>query len=163
MWGSKRLARHVRIAGWCLAGALLASCAMFSSPTQSAKPEYVVLTHPANTEGESGQLMRDVVRKIFLKQRAYWPNGRPAKALVPPEGSAARMAFIEHVVAMSPDVLEEYWQFLARRTGETPPEVVEPQWLMLERLRTDDGAFGIVTKEAASDTGHDLVVLFSFP
>ena len=126
-----------------LVGMLLAD----SSPADE-RPELVVITHPSRAIA----IDADDLRRIFLKQRRFWPDGAP---IVPinQESEALRELFDRVVLQSEPARLGAYWD---RRyfEGVFPPITLASDEAVRRYVAAKPNAIGYVDARAVDESVH---------
>ncbi len=151
--------RPLVVLAWMLAA--LAAGATGATGTARAA-EYMVIVNAANPDAAAGASMKEVVKRLFLKEQTNWSGGVPAKPLARPAGSAAAEAFAAEVLEMSAAELDEHWLRLKQTRGETPPRSVGSARILLRLVGKYPGAFSVVGAQEAASLPAGVKVMFTF-
>ena len=84
-----------------------------------AQAEVAVIVSASNG---NGSLDKDTIERIFLGKTSSFPDGSQAIPVDQNEGSAAREAFNDKVLAKSSSQLKAYWSRLIFTGKGTPPK-----------------------------------------
>ncbi len=124
-----------------LVGMLLAD----SSPAEE-HPELVVITHPSRAIA----IDADDVRRIFLKQRRFWPDGAPIVPINQEDG-VLRERFDREVLQSEPARLAAYWD---RRyfEGVFPPITLASDEAVRRYVAAKPNAIGYVDARAVDES-----------
>lgn len=139
-----------------ITGALLIA----SPPAVAA--DYAVIVNANNPDAGKGAAMKEVVKRLFLKEQTSWPGGPPAKPLARPASSPAQQAFVAEVLGMDQAALDQHWLHLKQTKGETPPRAVGSALILTRLVGKYPGAFSVVTAEEAARLPDGVAVLFRF-
>ncbi len=142
-----------------MAGAVLV---LGSTAGTCAAAEYAVIANAANPDAARGAAIREVVKRLFLKEQTNWPGGLPAKPLARPAGTPAADAFAAEVLGMSRTALDNHWLHLKQTKGETPPRAVGSVRILLRLVGKYPGAFSVVSAEQAASLPPGVTVVFTF-
>lgn len=154
----KACARIRTAAVLLFAGLLLAA----AGAEQAAAAEYAVIVNAANPDAGKGEALREVVKRLFLKEQTTWPSGTPAQPLARPADSAAQQAFVAKVLGMDQAALDQHWLRLKQTKGETPPREVGSALILTRLVSKYEGAFSVVTADEAAGLPEGVAVLFRF-
>lgn len=128
--------------------------AVFAAPSRATTgalaDTYVVIINAGNPYAESGDSAKNMVKQLFLKERAAWSGGAESKPYGKPADSAEHAAFRDNVLGMTDAQLAQHWIDQKQKTGATPPREVSSGSMMLKFVAKDAGAFGVVTKAEAT-------------
>jgi len=130
-----------------------------SSPVRKAT--YALVVNANNKATESGDAAKAIVKKLYLKNLTQWVGGTEAKPYSREGASAAQVAFQKEVLGMSESELARHWLKLKNMNGSTPPKEVDTDRMVLKYVAKAEGAFGIVTVDAAKGV-EGVKVLFEF-
>jgi hypothetical protein len=135
-----------------LVGMLLAD----SSPAEE-HPELVVITHPSRAIA----IDADDVRRIFLKQRRFWPDGAPIVPINQEDG-VLRERFDREVLQSEPARLGAYWD---RRyfEGVFPPITLASDEAVRRYVAAKPNAIGYVDARAVDESVHAAFRLAATP
>lgn len=132
-----------------LATLVLMIALLHAEPSRAdERHELVVITHPSRA------IAVDVedLRRIFLKQRRFWPDGNP---IVPinQEGGPGREAFDRLVLQTEPGQLGAYWD---RRyfEGVFPPITLASDEAVRRYVASKPNAIGYVDGHAVDASVH---------
>ena len=144
---------------------LLASLPMWQEPQEKRPapepPRYAVVVHADNTLGTTGDALKTLIKRLFLKELMHWPDGKDARVYARTIDSAPQQAFRRQLLAMSEAELARHWIKQKSTNGSTPPKEVESDRLILKFVAKYQNALGIVELASLKDaTG--VKVLFEF-
>lgn len=130
-------------------------------PPVAGAVTYAVVVHAKNplTETDAGKLRR-MVKDLFLKNLAQWPDGVECKPYDREVASPEHHAFLKEVLGMSEAELARHWLRQKNQSGTTPPKAVDNDRLVLRFVGKHEGALGIVRADLAKADG--VKVLFEF-
>ncbi|MDJ0764103.1 MAG: hypothetical protein QNJ97_14065 [Myxococcota bacterium] len=111
-----------RIPGRTLLLAGLATALLLQAPKIRAEDPSDILII-ANQSASASQISPDVLRDIFLKKRTAWPSGGKVTPVNASPGSDLRKAFRDHILKMTTNEEQQYWQDLKIRKGAAEPPV----------------------------------------
>ena len=118
------------------------------SRAEEHPPELVVITHPSRAIA----IDADDLRRIFLKQRRFWPDGA---AIVPvnQEDGVLREIFDRDVLQSEPARLAVYWD---RRyfEGVFPPITLASDEAIRRYVAAKPNAIGYVDARAVDESVH---------
>ncbi len=150
-------------AGFRYAAALLLAGVMLAAGgSPAAAAEYAVIVNAANPDAGKGEALREVVKRLFLKEQTTWPSGTPAQPLARPADSPAQKAFVAKVLGMDQATLDQHWLRLKQTKGETPPREVGSALILTRLVSKYEGAFSVVSAEEAAALPEGVAVLFRF-
>ncbi len=139
--------------------------AVLAGPTRASvaaqADTYVVIINAGNPYAESGDSAKNMIKQLYLKERAAWPGGAESKPYGKPGDSGEHAAFRDKVLGMTEAQLAQHWIDQKQKTGATPPREVSSGSMMLKFVAKDTGAFGVVTKAEASGA-EGVKILFEF-
>ncbi len=130
-----------------LATLVLLVALLFAGPSRAEqRRELVVITHPSR----AAVIDVEDLRRIFLKQRRFWPDGNP---IVPinQESGPLREAFDRLVLQSEPGRLGAYWD---RRyfEGVFPPITLASDEAVRRYVASKPNAVGYVDGDAVDDS-----------
>ncbi len=131
----------------------------FSMVTSVVAADFVVIVNSKNTYSASETEMKNVVKRIFLKQQSSWPGGSTTKVFDGKKGGLVQAAFSASMLKMDDVALASYWLGLKQKTGETPPRNVGSKNSMIKLVSKYDGAIGIIDKASAEDASGQVKIL----
>lgn len=150
---SKKLAKLLAV-GVLVAGATVG----ISAQAQAA--DYAVVVNAANAYSADEADMKNVVKRIYLKQQTSWPNGTEGEPFAREDSSAEQTAFNAAVLGMDAAAHSDYWIKLKQTEGSVAPRSVGASSILMRQIARKPGGFGVV---AASEPLVDGVkVLFKF-
>lgn len=150
---SKKLAKLLAV-GVLVAGATVG----ISAQAQAA--DYAVVVNAANAYSADEADMKNVVKRIYLKQQTNWPNGTEGEPFAREDSSAEQTAFNAAVLGMDAAAHSDYWIKLKQTEGSVAPRSVGASSILMRQIARKPGGFGVV---AASEPLVDGVkVLFKF-
>lgn len=126
-----------------IALSLLAATALRSG----ADAGVAVIVHP----DRAGQMRREDIARIFLKQRQFWSDGQPIVPLNREAGSPEREEFCALVLGSPSAHFAEYWnqQYFH---GVFPPVTLSSSAAVKRYVATDRNAIGYVSVEEVDDS-----------
>lgn len=124
-----------------------ASLAALVAPVTAA-PTFKVIAHPAVAVSE---LTRTDLSRMFLKKQAAWRDGTHVVPVDLPVSSAVRAAFSTAVHAKGVGAIDAYWQKMIFTGRDLPPVTKASDAEILAFVRTNKGAIGYVSGDAALD------------
>lgn len=144
---------------------LLASLPVWQEPQGKRPapepPRYAVVVHADNTLSTSGDALKTLIKRLYLKELTHWPDGIEARVYARTIDSAAQQAFRRQLLAMSEAELARHWLKQKSTNGSTPPKEVESDRLILKFVAKYPNALGVVELASLKDaTG--VKVLFEF-
>jgi ABC-type phosphate transport system substrate-binding protein len=132
-----------------LAIAVLLTAGVWNAPT-SAEGEVAVIVNPSNTVST---LSPGDLHRIFLGDKATWPNGKHIFLIMGPPGSAERAAILKSVYKMSES---EYSKFFLQATFtgavSAPPKDASSTAEVKQLVAGNAGAIGYVREQDADDS-----------
>lgn len=139
-------------------------CAIFAVATIRSKAagEYAIVTNASNSYRADESTLRTVLKQLYLKQRSQWPNSIAAKPFGRPAGSSEHQVWLSHILGLRQSELAKHWLSLKQRNGETAPQEVESDEILLKLVAKYPGAFGVVPRDKAS-SARGVVVLLTIP
>jgi len=142
--------------------AALCSALFASGVAPSANAEtFVVIVNAENSYSQDGDVAKQQVRRLFLKEQSSWPGNIEATPLSREAGAPAEVAFLANVLGMTQAELESHWLHLKQTQGDTPPRAVGSTRILSRLISKTPGAFGVVLK-SATDSMEGVRVLFEF-
>lgn len=138
----------------------LVLCGLIISPCSLA--QHAVIVNANNPYNASESEMREVVKRLFLKQQSTWPNGITAKCYDRSKASAEQVSFNRDLLGMSDAVIARHWLGVKQTTGETPPRNVGPTSILGKFVGKYDGGLGIVESGEIGSLPSNVRVLFTF-
>ena len=119
--------------------------------------ELVVITHPSRVAAPD----LDELRRIYLKQRRFWPDDTPIVA-INREPGAARAAFDRVVLGAELDHVSAYWN---RRyfEGVFPPITLASDEAVRRYVASRPDAIGYVAASVVDASVRVVLRLSSFP
>lgn len=144
---------------WRIAHALLlisctALCWDSSSHAQAPARRVTLIVNPVR----AGDLTAADVRAIYLKQRLFWPDGKPIIAINHQAGSAPRELFSKLLFGQSSRRLASYWNQRYFEAGEFPPATLASEAAVLRFVAENPDAIGYVTT-ASPDSSVSVVLV----
>ncbi len=97
------------------------------------------------------------VRAMFLKQRRFWPDGRPIVPINLEAGSETRETFSRRLFGQTSRRLASYWNQRYFEAGEFPPATLASEEAVLRFVAENADAIGYVS--FAPETTSVAVVL----
>ena len=142
--------------------ATLGILALFvTAAPQDDKATYAVVVNTKNACKETGDKVKAIVKKLFLKQLTQWPDGTDARPYARKQGTAETTEFTKSVLGMSDAELARHWLKLKNMDGTTPPKAVGSDRMILKYVAKHEGALGVVKIEDAKEC-KDVKILFEF-
>lgn len=116
---------------------------------------YVVVVHPDNPRNS---VERDFVRDLFLKQRAEWPDGSPAKPADQRPNTRVREAFSSAVLGRTVAAVKSYWQQRIFAGRGVPPPELESDEAVIAYVTRNRGGIGYVSASSDLGTAKPIVI-----
>lgn len=140
----------------------LSTVAAFMEPRSSAAstPAPKVVSIIAHRSASIISITREELRPIFQTRKATWSDGSSVRPFNLPPTSAARQAFDDVVLGLTPDQMPRYWIDRRIRGGASPPTTVPNEKLMLQVVKTLPGAIGYV-ESVPLDPGVKVIARIS--
>lgn len=132
-----------------------------AAPAVLAQP-YSIIVNVTNNYAASDDEMRQLIKRLFLKQETDWPNGELARAFGRDPKSSEQNVFAEKILAMNTAEIARHWLGLKQKTGETPPRSINSTRMLLKTVEKYPGAFGLVDEKTAKELPNTVKILFSF-
>lgn len=125
---------------------------------------FAVVVNPANSYSGTPAEVRKLVKQLYLKSRRDWPGkgGTQAKALARAKGTDEQAALLSEILKMSATELEKHWIAVKQKTGQTRPNVVKSDTMLIKFVKKYDGALCIVKESVAKKAGKNVRVLMTF-
>lgn len=139
-----------RVTGLMLIALLGSPSAMSAAARQRA---VVVVVHKENRR----DLSREELKAAFLKQISAWKSGERVRPVETEGDSAAKAAFYQQLLAMSPDDVERHWLQIRYARAEAPPKRVEDDQGVIKFVSTFKGAIGFVDAATVSEEALEKV------
>ncbi len=139
----------------------LALAGAFQAQGDTKQTKYVVVVNTANACNQSGKDAQATVKKLFLKELTQWPGGAEARPYAREGTSDEHAAFVKLVLGMTDAELARHWLKMKNMSGTTPPKDVDTDRMVLKHVAKHQGAFGIVTADAAKGA-EGVKVMFEF-
>ncbi len=124
-----------------------------------AADNYVVIVNKENSYSGSVDEMKQMVRRLFLKEAQEWPNGIKSKPFNHKD-DAVYHKFISEIIGMDARKIEEYWLGKKQKTGETPPRL-GPEKLLSKLVAKSPGGLSYMLKSTAENS-EGIRILFEF-
>ena len=131
---------------------------VFFSAQLSAQT-YVVVVNKDNAYSASTDEMKQMVRRLFLKEAQEWPNGLKSKPFNHKD-DAVYQKFISDILGLDARKIEEYWLGKKQKTGETPPRL-GPEKLLAKLVAKSPGGVAYMLKSTAEGAAG-VKILFEF-
>ncbi len=157
----KNMTRAIRQGVLSLTAVMIMGVLLAASPAVQAA-EYAVIVNANNPDAGKGAAMKEVVKRLFLKEQTSWPSGVPAKPLARPASSPAQQAFMAEVLGMDQAALDQHWLHLKQTKGETPPRAVGSALILTRLVGKYPGAFSVVAAEEVARLPDSVTILFRF-
>lgn len=132
-------------------------CLGFS--TRAYSETYAVIVNSTNAVAGSDAELKQMVRLVFLKQVQEWSNGEKAKAFNHKNDKVYTL-FVEKVLGMNREKIEQYWLGKKQKTGETPPRL-GPERLLSKLVAKSPGGVSYMLKSTA-ESSSGIKILFTF-
>ena len=118
-------------------------------PMGADEGELVVITHPSR----SVALTPGDVRRLFLKQRRFWPDGRPVIAINQSAATPTRLRFDHTIFGRDARDLASYWN-QRYFEGQFPPLTLGSDEAVQRYVATKPDAVGYVSAGAVDGSVH---------
>lgn len=123
---------------------------------------YLVVVNANNPFSREESFMRNVVKRVYLKQKSSWVSSLKAVTYARPLESASHKAFIREVLGMSQSELDTHWLRLKQTTGEARPREVASGRNVLRQIANNQGAFSVIEEGETRRLNDQVRVLFRF-
>lgn len=124
---------------------------LFHAPTLGAQAAaFRVVVHASNTVTE---LSKAELARIFLKKTTTWADGKPALPVDLGPQSPVRRGFSQRVLQRDVAAAKTYWQQMIFSGRAVPPPEKPSEAEVLAFVRTNPGAVGYVSADAALGDG----------
>jgi hypothetical protein len=118
---------------------------------------FSVIINDGNTFAGEEAEAKQLVKRLYLMDRSDWPGNTPAKPFGRALSSAEHEAFLQNVLEMTQAQLEQHWQSLKQRTGQTPPVEVSSDKMLLKMVQKYEGAVGVMPSAAVDPSVRVLL------
>jgi len=136
--------------------ALALTALIVQIPAAGADQTFKVIVHP---DVEGGQIPRDVLSSIFLRDALRWGNGNPVQPVDQSMRAPVRAAFTEQVLSRPFHSMGLVWAQKIKK-GITPPPVKSTDADVIAYVASTKGAIGYVSVGAeVPATVKTLVVI----
>lgn len=141
-----------------LALRVLAAAAMLlaGAPSLRAQSGFQLVVNAGNALTE---ITADDASKIFLKQRAEFPNGLPAAPVDQNESAPVRTVFSQAVLGRTTTAVEAYWQRQIFSGRAVPPVAKSSDDEVLDFVRGNLNAIGYVRAGTSVGSGVRVIRL----
>jgi hypothetical protein len=134
MPGTSSLARWAALA-------LVGLCLLGYAPAEQTR-EYAVIVHPGTPV--AGVSLTSL-RRIYLGEQQFWPEGRRVVVFIQPTGSSARELVLRELYRMSEREYAQYWiARIFRDEATNGPRIVASAELMKELTARVPGAIAVI-------------------
>jgi ABC-type phosphate transport system substrate-binding protein len=120
--------------------------ALLTAPGVSLAAGFKVIV---NAEQRSEKLSKDDVSRIFLKKLTRWSDGTEIRVVQPKGDTAVRAAFDPAVHDRSPAAIRTYWAQMVFSGRDVPPVEKANDEAIVDFVRQNRGAIGVVSEGAA--------------
>jgi hypothetical protein len=133
--------------GACLLAALVLAGSTIAARAEDR--ELAVITHPSHPVS----LTTGDLRRLYMKQRRFWPDGSPVIAINQTGETSARALFQAHVFGDEASRLPAYWN---RRyfEGLLPPITLGSDEAVRRYVAARPNAVGYIDRRAVDDSVH---------
>lgn len=122
------------------------------------------LTVIVNAKNPIGNLNLAEIRKYFLKEQQTWPNGEKIRSVDRNGNSPERRAFLEKVLKLSADEMEQYWISIRYQKGVAVPPKLNTDHEVVEYVGAYEGAIGFVnSKSIGAGQKSEIKVIGTIP
>ena len=146
----------LRFTGLAITGVALFVCAFgamgfarIHADEKKVSAIYVVLHKDNGADAED--MTTTVIREIFLKQRASFPNNKDAEPVNQKDDSAARKLFLSKVLKMTEAELTKHWDKEKVRSGKTKPKECTGDDKTFAKVSRSTEAIGYISKKYYDD------------
>jgi hypothetical protein len=139
----------------------IASFLMFYSGVAQAG-DYAVVVNSGNSYSAGVDEMKQVVKRIFLKDQTAWPGGEAADPFYRKSGSPEQAALIQNLLGFSDSEMQDHWALKKQTVGDTPPRSIGSSSIVSRQLSRKAGGVAIVSSADISSLSPDVKVLFEF-
>lgn len=121
-------------------------------PLGASDPILKVIAHP----NRAGELTRDDIRAIYLKQKLFWDDGEAIVPINREAGSSVRESFSERIFGRTSRQLASYWNQRYFQAGEFPPPTLASDEAVLQFVGANVNAIGYIETR---DVGNSVSVV----
>jgi hypothetical protein len=125
--------------------------ALFGKHYISYAQELVVATHPSAPD-----LSIEDLKKIYLGDKKNLPDGTKVTPILL-KGTPEE--FFQKVIGMTKNQFFKYWMIRIIREGSTPPKDAESEDQVVNLIKNNKGAIGIVSGERAKKEGLKIITI----
>ena len=147
----------LRSINW-LAALVVGLCLAAGAPIQAAAETFMVVVNANNRTSGSEAELRELVRRLYLKQEPQWPSGLYSLPFARPAEDATTAAFAEAVLGMTPEALDAYWA----DQGKAPPNPIASARELFRQISRNEAAVSVVARSEAEKLPAKVRVLFEF-
>ena len=144
---------------------LLLSCILLigvSSPV-IAQDSFALIINQENAISGSREEMINLISRLFLKKGKMWPDSEiTCRPFDRAKDSRERQNFVAHILEMNEMRLSDHWAKMKQLRGDTPPRKIKSTRILLKLIEKNPGAFGVISRQAASNLPKSVKVLFYF-
>lgn len=133
---------------------LTVSLALIASVATSAGDRLAVIVNPARKASPDDAWLR----LVYLKQRRDWEDGEPIVPVNRESGSAARQAFADRILRLSPNRLTSYWNE-RYFDGVLPPITFDSDRAVVRYVASEPNAIGYVAPDAVDESVKVVLML----
>jgi ABC-type phosphate transport system substrate-binding protein len=126
--------------------ALLAVVALSAPAAALAGDGFKVIV---NSDVKTLRVSKDELSRIFLKKTTRWTDGSEIRVVQPRVEAPARRAFDPAVHKLPPLAIRAYWSQMVFSGRDVPPVERANDEAIVEFVRQNDGAVGVVSEGAA--------------
>lgn len=127
-------------------------------PFMSWAEELLVIVNPKNP---TATLSSVEVRKYFLKEQPTWPGGEKVRSVDRVGNTPEKKAFLERVVKLSDEELEQFWVGKRYEKGTPVPPKLHSDNEVIDYVLSFDGAIGYVNSRSVGPSQRSQLKVVS--
>lgn len=141
--------------------AILTGSLLFLAAGSAWAAEYALVVNAANPAADDANV-RQLIRRMYLKDATAWPSGAEAQPFAREEGTQEQAAFYSKVLGMDVNAVNEHWLRVKQTKGETPPRSVGSARILYRLIAKYEGSFAVVPAAELAEAPAEVKVLFTF-
>jgi len=125
---------------------IFALLAAVAAPSAHLADGFKVIVH---ADQKVQKLTREEASRIFLKKTTRWDSGSEIRVVQPRLDSEVRRSFDPAIHSMQPMAVRAYWSQMVFSGRDVPPTEKASDEAIVEFVRQNSGAIGVVSDGAA--------------